>query len=220
MIYRFDKVGSTNDVAKGYDAGSVIVASEQSKGRGRFKRGWASPKGGLWMSIVVKPSRRLFEYTFIAALAVLKSVGINASIKWPNDIIFEGKKLCGILSEGVFEGEKIEKFVVGIGMNINNEIPSELRDIAVSLKEVKEEVNIDSLVEKVVMNFKELDKKEFDYILKEYKKNCYMIGKNVAVRGIKGKISGKVVDVSEEGELVLETDEGRAEVGEGDVSIT
>ena len=119
-IHKFDSVDSTNEEGKKFGYNSVIVSSVQVKGKGRFKREWESKKGGLWFSIVLEPTRELFEYTFIASLAVLKGAGVGG-IKWPNDVVYEGKKLCGILSESVISGDRAEKMIIGIGMNVNND---------------------------------------------------------------------------------------------------
>ena len=111
-IHKFKRVASTNNTAEKYPIDSVIIAEEQTKGRGRFNREWNSGKGGLWVSIVVKPVRKLCEYTFIASLAVFEAVKTeadNIDIKWPNDLYYKKKKLCGILTEVVSAGNKVEK---------------------------------------------------------------------------------------------------------------
>ncbi|MCK5281975.1 MAG: biotin--[acetyl-CoA-carboxylase] ligase [Nanoarchaeota archaeon] len=218
-IHKFECVGSTNSLARDYSSGNAIVAREQNKGRGRFDRKWVSSKGGLWFSIVLKPNRRLFEYTFIASLAVLESIKVNAKIKWPNDIVFYGKKLCGILSESVFEGNDARKVIIGVGINVNNDV-SELRDIAVSLKEIKnEEINIDDLLNNILKNFEKISEMEFKDILKEYKENCSVLGKEIKIKTVDGEIMGKAVDVDEEGRIVVETKGERIVLREGDVSI-
>lgn len=217
-IHRFKEVGSTNDVAKKYSFDNIIVAEEQSKGRGRFKREWVSGKGGLWFSIVLKPSRRVFEYTFIASLAVLRAIKVG-SIKWPNDVVYDGKKVCGILSEIITQGDE-SKVIVGVGINVNNSIPNSLEDIAISLSSIKKKkVNIDSLLNRIILNFEELNKVEFKKILIEYKKNCSILRKEIKVKSIDKGISGRAVDVDSDGRLVLKTAKGKIRVGEGDVTV-
>src|SRR3989338_10621694 len=126
-IHYFKSLESTQDKAKEFAkknlSNAVIVADVQTKGRGRFKRKWHSAKGGLWMSILLKPknTENLQYLTFIAAIAVVKSIkkiaNLKTSIKWPNDVHFNGKKLCGILTEGDFGKENFA--VIGIGLNVN-----------------------------------------------------------------------------------------------------
>lgn len=217
-IHRLDSVESTNSLARNYGYGNVIVASIQTKGKGRFSRDWNSPKGGLWFSIVVKPERRDFEYTFIASLAVLSALGVG-EIKWPNDIVCSNKKLCGILSELISEGNKC-KIIVGIGINVNNRIPKDLKEKAISLSEIKgKKVNLDSLLNKIIKKFEELSKVDFKRILIDYKKNCSTLGKNINVKTLKGEISGKAIDIEHDGNLILEVKGKRVKLYEGDVSI-
>ncbi len=159
-IIRFDVIDSTNAYAlENYEYlhdGDVIVAKEQTKGRGRQKRSWHSPRGGLWFSIVFKP-RKMKDMNFYTKLAsvslyeFLERMEIKATIKWPNDILYKGKKLAGILTEGIYESAVPKVIVVGIGININNEIPEELSGIATSIKEIKkEEVSGDYVLRKLI----------------------------------------------------------------------
>ena len=213
-IHKFDKVDSTNNKAREYPVNGVIVAEEQTKGRGRFDREWVSSKGGLWFSIVLKPTRKICEYTFIASLAVFDVVG--GEIKWPNDIFYKGKKLCGILTEVVSVGNDIEKIVVGVGINLNNEAPEE----GVSLKEiVGKEVDADEILEKILDNFKRISNLDLATILRKYRAHCSMLGSKVRVKSLKGVFSGKAVDIDYEGNLLLETKDGVMRLNEGDASI-
>lgn len=142
-LIRVPIINSTNDFLKenwnNFPHGTVIVADVQTAGRGRFNRTWHSPEGGLWFSILFKP-RKNFKPNFYAKLCAvsiirtLKKLKIDARLKWPNDIYINGKKLAGILTETIFEGEKPVAVIVGIGMNVNNDIPEELKERATSLK--------------------------------------------------------------------------------------
>ena len=130
-IHFFDKIESTQDCALSMaqndsPSGTVIIAEKQSAGRGRMGKKWISPKGGLWMSIILQPrftSRKISLIQFIGALAVgdsiLEMTGIVCTHKWPNDILIRGKKVCGILVDANFEGDKGGTVVVGIGLNAN-----------------------------------------------------------------------------------------------------
>src|SRR3989344_4439747 len=141
-IHHFKSLTSTQDKAKEFAkkglSNVIIVADIQTKGRGRFKRKWFSQKGGLWMSILLKPKNveNLQYLTFAAAVAVAKSIkktaNLSTSIKWPNDVHYKGKKLCGILTEGIFPANYV---VVGIGLNVNqNKFPDEIKSTAISLR--------------------------------------------------------------------------------------
>ncbi len=144
-IFRFEVIDSTNDYAlEHFDVfhdGDVVMALEQRNGKGRHGRKWHSPRGGLWMSVIFKPRKikDLGFYTKLASVSLattLEKLGVSLLIKWPNDILVDQKKLAGILTEGIFEGKVPKVVVVGIGININNEIPDDLKEIATSFKEI------------------------------------------------------------------------------------
>lgn len=121
--------------------GTVVVAQCQTAGRGRYNRYWHSPEGGLWFSILFKPRKQIKPtfFTKICSVAIVKALSlieVDTRIKWPNDIYCEGKKLAGILSESVFEENTLKAVIVGIGINVNNTIPQEIRDKAISLREI------------------------------------------------------------------------------------
>ena len=119
-IYQFKKVKSTFDKAEMLDTNSVVIANKQTKGKGRFKRSWNSSSGGIYMSIVLEKLNPSY-LTFIAAIsaqkAIKESYGIETKIKWPNDLLFNKKKVCGILTTVK------DKAIIGIGINTNNKIP-------------------------------------------------------------------------------------------------
>ena len=162
-IYKFTSLASTQDKAKYFAkrglSNVVVIADIQTKGRGRFKRKWYSEKGGLWMSILLKPNNveNLQYLTFAAAVAIVKSIkkitNLNTNIKWPNDVHYKGKKLCGILTEGIFG--KDSYVVVGIGVNVNqSKFSDEVKDIATSLKIIKNKhSDIKNLMKNITENF-------------------------------------------------------------------
>ena len=158
-VYYFKKLASTNDKAKKLNENCVVIAEIQTKGRGRFNRRWSSSKGGLWMSIVLKLRiRNPKKITFITSIIVHKVIetifGLETKIKWPNDIVFNGKKLCGILTETIFKGKHIAKMIIGIGLNVNNELPAELRKKAISLKEIiNKKININQIANEILKEF-------------------------------------------------------------------
>ena len=142
-IYRYETISSTNAQAKkmileGAREG-VLLAEHQSAGRGRLGRSFFS-ENGIFMSVILTPDRFSFEPGFLtsaAAVAVCRAIeeqGFDVGIKWVNDIYFEGKKICGILSEAVSMGSETLAYVVGIGINVGNtEFPDDIKDIAASL---------------------------------------------------------------------------------------
>lgn len=146
-ILRFDSVSSTNDVARdlaasGKPEGLCVISREQTAGRGRQGRSWSSPPGeGLYLSLILRPEIRAAESTLItlaAAVAVAETLKmdfhLSVDIKWPNDILASGRKICGILVESAIEGERLQYAVMGIGVNVAQRyFPSEIVETATSL---------------------------------------------------------------------------------------
>ena len=217
-IKRFSKVESTNDVGRMEKPGTLIVAKEQTKGKGRFGRVWESGKGGLWMSLVVSPSRPVKEYTMLVALAVRAALGPGFSVKWPNDVLYKGKKVSGILSEAVFSGNTPEKVVVGIGVNVNNMLSSSLN--AVSLRQIyRKEKPVDVVMKHILTAYKNASQLSSSELLERYRSECSTLGKNIRAATLSGDVVGKAVDITADGELVVQTTRGKRILQEGDVSI-
>lgn len=239
-IHHFDSIDSTNKKAKemalGEKEGTVLVAEEQIGGKGRLGRTWISPKGkGIWMSIILKPKvdpMKVAKITLLGAAAVnkaLNNLNIKSQIKWPNDILIDGKKICGILTEMNCELNMINYVVMGIGINVNldaNEIPEDLRDKATSVKISEgKEINRKELLANILNEFEELylsfrDKDDVSYAIDICRKNSALIGKEIRV--IKGEEInlGKALDINEEGQLVVEFENGVVEnVYSGEVSV-
>jgi len=227
-IHYFKKLGSTNDRVKKFKKEcSVVVAEIQTKGRGRFKRKWSSGKGGLWLSILLKPKNigKLGYLTFSAAVAcqraVKKAAGIESKVKWPNDLVIGKKKLCGILTESGFGTKKFA--VVGIGMNTNNKIPENLKENAISLsnilgKEVNNKELINCLLNEFELLYKKLNNREYNFILKEWKKLSDTLGRDVKVITRNKVLIGKAIDVDDDLRLIIKTANNTLDkVTEGDV---
>lgn len=187
-IIKKDKVTSTNDILKNnaekYEDKTVLVAREQTAGKGRMGRSFYSPPTGLYFSVLLKDIKsNPTSLTIIAAVAVMKGIyetfGISAQVKWVNDIILGSKKICGILAEGVFSGSRISHAVVGIGINISTkEFPDEIKDIAGSLE--KDSNNSDILLHNILKNFdEEINNSDSKSYLDFYKKNCLTLNKKV-----------------------------------------
>lgn len=236
-----ESVTSTNEMGKtlanaGCANGVVCVAEEQFGGKGRLSRGWFSPAGeGLWFSVVLKPPFMPDEApkcTLLAAVAVVRTIneyaGVKAVIKWPNDILLEGKKLVGILTEMSAEFGHINYIVIGIGINVcvpKSKVPEELRESAISLADVsKEKVNRVELLAAVLKNLEELYEMVladgFAPILELWRQYSTTIGKEVKVIAPDMTYTGTAIDIDENGLLVVERDNGVIEkVVAGDVSI-
>lgn len=234
-LYHFKSLASTQDKAKEFSkkglSNIVVVADAQTKGKGRFSRKWHSGKDGLWMSILLKPknTEKLQYLTFIAAISVVESIKkiskLKTSIKWPNDIIYNKKKLCGILTEGIFG--KNSFVIVGIGLNVNQtKFPNQIRNTATSLRMVKHRFfSIKSLMNEVISNFFFLYnnyyiKNKLNYIIKLWNKYCDTIGRNLRVKTKIKKIYGKAVGIDKNCNLLLKLKNGDIlKIIEGDVKI-
>ncbi|MBY7024874.1 MULTISPECIES: biotin--[acetyl-CoA-carboxylase] ligase [Clostridium] len=174
-IQYYFELPSTNKTAKqladnnNANNGTLIIAEKQTLGKGRFDRKWTSPSSGIWMSLILKPNippSEASKITQIAAASVYKALlnfRINVSIKWPNDIFINGKKLCGILTEMKCDIDRIHYLVLGIGLNVNlnaEEITDELKDIATSLKlEFNKTFSKSLILSEILNNFEPLYEK-------------------------------------------------------------
>lgn len=234
-IYHFNSLTSTQDKAKEFAKKGlnniVIVADTQTKSRGRFKRKWFSDKDGLWISILLKPTNieKMQYLTFAAAVAVVNSVKkitkLKTNIKWPNDVNYRRKKLCGILTEGIFG--KDNYVVVGIGLNVNqNKFPKEIENTAISLRIINKKILDKKVFLKNICNefFKLYDtyynKNKLESISKIWERYCDTINKNVTVITRKKKLSGKAIGIDENCNLLLRLKNSKIiKIVEGDVSI-
>ena len=239
-IYYYDSIDSTNkrakDIALEEGEGTVIIAEQQVDGKGRLGRSWISPKGkGIWMSIILKPEVdpiKVAKITLIGAAAVYKglnNMNIDSTIKWPNDILIDGKKICGILTEMSCELNMINYVVMGIGINVNldeSNIPEDLRDKATSIKiSQKKFINRKELLANILNEFEELyipfkDNGNISESIDICRENCALIGKEVKIiKGEEIKI-GRALDINKEGQLVVEFNNGLVEnILSGEVSV-
>lgn len=220
--------------AKGAAEGTVIIAREQTEGRGRMGRSFYSPSSsGIYFSIILRPKLNLEDSLLITtstAVAVAKAIEtlakLPALIKWVNDIYIGEKKVCGILTEASlnFESGGLEYAVVGIGINIHTkEFPKEINHIAGSLFTDKpgEEPITSMLVAEVLNNLAEsMDSLTDKHYLEEYRKRSFLLGREIIVLKGKDSIPAKAKDIDEKARLVVEYDDGRLEaLNSGEVSI-
>lgn len=236
-VLHFETIDSTNDYAKkiGNELrdGSVIISEEQTKGKGRLGRVWESKAGeGIWMSIILKPNiipNKAPFITLIAGASIVKALnilGVDAKIKWPNDITINNKKLSGILTELSAEIERVNYIVVGIGMNVKDtDFEEELKDKATSL--YKENYNLSrvDIVKEILCQFEKL---YLDYIEKDDKKEVLdicrqysaIINKEIYVIKNDQKELVDCIGINEEGNLIIKNKDGNLEeIMSGEVSI-
>ena len=241
-IFRYERVASTQDKAKkfagrGVAEGTVITAETQTHGKGRLGRRWVSPKGGIWLSIILRPEITPMDVpkiTIIASLAVAKAIAeltrLEVKFKWPNDVLIrpipgiEFKKVCGVLTEMVSEAGKVNYVITGLGINVNNRIPPTLQAEAISLKDVvgrnlPKQKLFRKVLEKFNKYYLDFRKKRVGRILKEYKSKSAVLGKEVKIGCPDTVIEGKALDIDEYGALIVETEDGKKRVVAGDVTI-
>lgn len=238
-LIHFQSIGSTNDKAKELagdsEEGTVIVAEEQTSGRGRLGRSWSSRgRKGIYASVILKPDMEpanAAKLTLLGAAAValaLADCGIEALIKWPNDIIIDGKKAAGILTEMSSELGIVNHIILGIGINVNQsveEIPPELIDKATSLKAASgkpiQRKHLIALVlnrlDELYVQFKETG--DMDHALDICRERSAVIGKDIIVIQGRKQRSGHAVSINHDGELMVRFEEGLEQVISGEVSI-
>ncbi len=237
----YPSVDSTNRVAKalayhGAEEGTIVVAEEQTGGKGRLDRTFYSPRGkGIWFSVILRPKilpKEAPKCTLMAAVAVAEAMNrfnLKAQIKWPNDIMFNWRKLVGILTEMTGEIGKITYLVIGVGINVNikrDEFPEEIQGVATSLLEMSGEplsrvVLFRAVLEEFDKLYIEVKALGFDRVIERWKKYNVTLGKQIQVisAGDGETFTGKAVDLNSDGALVVETAQGRRTVYAGDVSI-
>lgn len=234
-----EQVDSTNDEAKrqaekGAPDGTLVAAAEQSAGKGRRGRSWVSTKGaGVWMSLLLRPDfppECASMLTLVAAMAaeagIRRVTGISGQIKWPNDVVIDGKKVCGILTEMSTEMECIHYVVVGIGINVGmEEFPEEIRDMATSLylctgKKVKRAALAAAVAEAWETYYERFLKAgDLGLFVEEYNQKLVNRGREVKVLAPGGGYIGVSQGINEKGELLVETDGTVRTVISGEVSV-
>jgi len=239
-IKHFDDLVSTNIEAKqlaasGAEEGTIVVSEAQNGGRGRLSRGWYSPAHkGIWFSIILRPTllpQDAPKCTLMAAVAITKAIdkitGIKCGIKWPNDILYNGKKLVGILTEMNAEMEGINYIVIGTGINVNiekDEVPDELKDIVMSLSQIAgERIDRLALLAEMLVQleviYDEALTNGFGKILEEWRKYSITLGQEVNVIGSDKTFAGLAMDIDADGALLVKTETEVKRVLAGDVSI-
>ena len=230
-IYYFPELKSTNIMAKekalhrgeGISEGTLIIAERQSAGKGRLGREWFSPAGGIWLSIILYPQlppSYIPRITLMTAVAAVKAIKIctqiESQIKWPNDILINEKKVCGILTEMSAELDIINWVVVGVGINMNidhREFPEDIHENTISLQEVlNKEVLRVRMVQIFLQEFEKyyesLKRREFSSVLKEWTLYSHTLGRKIKVDMGERIIIGEAMDINESGALILKKEDG------------
>lgn len=238
-----EKTDSTNNEAKrraeaGAGHGMLVIAEKQEAGKGRRGRSWSSPSGsGIWMTLLLKPEfspSQAAMLTLVAAMAaeagIRKETGLETGIKWPNDIVIKGRKVCGILTEMSAEPDYINHVVIGIGINVNVEaFPEELQDTATSLcLEMGHKVKRAGIIAEIWKAFEEYYEKFMETAdlqpLKEmYESRLLNLGREVCVLAPRGEWRGIAKGIDRLGRLLIEpsdeTDKTWKAVDSGEVSV-
>ncbi|PUA33619.1 MAG: biotin--[acetyl-CoA-carboxylase] ligase [Zestosphaera tikiterensis] len=225
---------STQDVAEqlasqGVEEGLVVVAEELTSGRGRLGRRWVANEGGLYFTVVLRPRyvRGLQLLSFAAGVAVAEALkglhNVDVKLKWPNDVLLNEKKVAGILIEAKAEADKVRYVLLGVGVNVNNELPEDLRETAITLKEfLGKSVDRVPILRGFLKNldtlYKHLRAGEYDKVIKSWKGLSTTLGRYVKAVTVDGKeILGRAVDVDLNGSLIIESSVGRVKLEAGDV---
>lgn len=231
-----ESVDSTNDYAKKKAKelvdGSVIISLEQVKGKGRRGRSFHSGKGdGIYLSIILKPGFEPTKAPFITSIAgaalvnTFNKFNIQTKIKWPNDVLINGKKVAGILTEMSADMEFIEYIVLGVGINVSGlEFPSELKNIATSLKLEGYDVKKLSIIWQFIYEFELLYNlylnENTSEVVNILRNNSSVLGKQINVHYMNEIESAIAVDINNQGALIIKTQEGEVkELSSGEISI-
>lgn len=237
-LFVFDTIDSTNACGKtlgdaGTEDGAVIIADFQANGRGRHGRFWRADSGkNLMFSLLLRPSLAKDTsglLTFYASVSIARAIesftGSSIECKWPNDLLLNGKKCCGILLENSFQQHELSYSVIGAGVNVNQlDFGAQLQTKATSLaKELHTEFDRKQLFQKILQEFDALyvdvQKGNFVRILEEWITRCKMLGQMVTIVQGHDTISGTALRLKDDGGLIIKTTDGNSTVYAGDVTI-
>ena len=234
-VLYYPVTSSTNDIARQQalakcPEGTAVIAERQTSGRGRLKREWVTPQGNIAVSVVLYPARKDLPFlTILTALAVHncieKTTGLKCQLKWPNDVLINGKKVCGILLESRAAANSVDYAIIGIGINVNMKLADypEISAIATSLggetgKEVSRVVLLQNLFLEMEILYLRLQSGES--ILAEWRDNLVTLGKQVHVRAGDDVFEGIAESVADDGSLLLRCADGSLmQFTAGDVTL-
>lgn len=216
LLY-YQEVKSTNEMAKEIAStcgnGTIVLAEVQTGGRGRLSRLWRSPPGGVWISLVLKPEIALvhaYRINMTVSVAIARTLfqlyGLNAGIKWPNDILVNGRKLCGILMEVSAETDRLEYAVVGIGINANvvvDEFPRDWNATSLSMEtgsQVSRTQLIQTLLREIELAYEQMSTPK---ISSEWRERSVTLGRHVRITNSESDIEGSAVSLGDDGALFI-----------------
>lgn len=204
--------------------GAVVIADGQREGRGRSGKKWCSPIGtGIWMSVILRPPipiRDATHFTLLSSVAVQKGIYSMVSppiqIKWPNDLLINKKKVCGILTEARSSSNQLLYMVIGIGVNVNalhEDFPQELREIATSLRiesgeKISRSMLVAAILYQIELYYFEYLQRGFQSIKDDWEVHCGIMGTQISAFTAQGRVTGKVLQLSNHGELLIQTRQG------------
>ena len=241
QAYYFDSIDSTQNQAlkMAQDAakdGTVIVAAKQTGGKGRDGRKWVSPKGGIWISIILHPKFDISIITLFPiasslalSLAIEKTFSIKPELKWPNDLTIKGKKVAGMLVDASLESNRIENLVLGVGINFDvnaRQIEKSLNGTpnfygVSSLSDQKQNIKPVQLVQTFLLELEKiytaLNEKQIKKIISEWTSRSSTIGKNVELDTADSKIKGKAIKIDDDGALIVSDNNKIHKVIAGDI---
>ncbi len=220
-----EDVDSTNSVAAeaardGAGHGYLVVAGRQTGGKGRRGREWESPEGGVWASCVLRPElspREASVITLAASVAVaraLEDVGVDAEIKWPNDVLVDDQKICGVLVELEADSESVHYAVVGLGLNANAH--PDVEDATSVAEELGEDVDRARLTASVFRELEDLLDGSREDVLSEWRRRSGTLGREVRIETPDEVFWGTAADIDDTGALVVDTDDGERVVSAAD----
>jgi BirA family biotin operon repressor/biotin-[acetyl-CoA-carboxylase] ligase len=239
-ILYFQNLPSTNYLARelangGTKEGTVVIAETQKQGYGRLNRKWISPKGGIWLSIILRPS---IEARYASKLTMLTSVTVahvlrelyqlKPEVKWPNDVLINRRKICGVLTEARTRGNSLNYVVLGLGINTDfslDTLPVHLRDSSTTLmhelrRPIQRESLLSRLLQETESNYEQFIERRFDLIFKEWRRLASFLGSQVKVVNRGEQVEGKAVDIDPNGALLVKLkDSTIRKVVSGDLSI-
>ena len=242
-VYYFEEIDSTQNFAEQIaldekENGTIVIAEKQTAGKGRLDRKWTSPKGGIWFSLIIHPKFDVSTSTLVPiagavalAKAIKNTLNIDVSVKWPNDITLNGKKVAGMLVDASFQANNIDYLILGIGINFDidtKKIEKRLSKSANfygvnSLRKKDDNTPPKILLREFLVQFEkilmQLNKGEKAKIVKEWTKKADKIGKKISINTSDGKISGVAQGIDNDGALKLKTSKGIKKIFVGDVVL-
>ncbi len=221
-VIELEETDSTNEYLKRLNPSedTAVFAKRQTAGRGTKGRSFSSREGGLFVSVCRLyeglPASNAFEIMVNCCVAVCKTLeyfGVKPVIRWANDVLVNGKKICGTLIENTFSGGNITRSIVGMGINVNNVIPDELKDIAVSLSVLGKNIEVEQVKEVLMTNL------TGNYAVSDYKKYVDWLGKKVTLKCGGESFTAIALDIGDDGRLIAEREGEVIKISSAEVSL-